>query len=281
MIKIIKRICIIIIVLLALISIKVYANELSFECQESVDIKKQDTIEVTLKGNFTDDVNSIKIRYTIPGGVSFQGFTPNKNWNLEQGGTSATTGMVLRISNGDVNGEVEFGKFIFKIPSGYDKKSIKFNFYDFDATNTSCEIIEFSKDSVEKNVSLVEKDSNNNESEEQNETKDNEENKDNKEGEQSSQKDDTKKDDTQKDDVKKDDTQKDNTKKDNTQKDNTEKTNTNNNKSNSEKNEKDNTLANKKFGQYGGKVYIGIAIIIIIAIVLIFRFKLKKLKYIK
>ena len=155
MTKIIKRICFITIVFLTAISIKAYANELTLECQDSINLETENALEYTLKGNFTENVNSIKVRYKVPEGVEFEGFTPSENWNLEQGGTSGTTGLILRIDNSDVIGEVEFGKFIFNVPSSYNKKTITLKIYDLDATNTSCDVIEFDPEEYAKSVTNV------------------------------------------------------------------------------------------------------------------------------
>ena len=166
MAKIIKRICFMTIVFLISISIKVYANELTIDCQDSINPENENTLECVLKGNFTDNVNSIKVRYIIPDGVEFQSFTPSNEWNLEQGGTAETTGFILRINDGDLNGEVEFGKFTFSVPSTYNKDSVSLKIYELDATNTSCQIVEFSEDEIIKSIQ-IEKQNNNNPSDTQ------------------------------------------------------------------------------------------------------------------
>jgi uncharacterized protein YcnI len=142
----------IIIVLLISISIKVYANELTLDCPDSINPEAENTLEYVLKGKFTGNVNSIKVRYTLPDGVEFQGFTPSEGWNLEQGGTANTTGLILRINDNDVTGEVEFGKFTFNVPSTYNKDKIILKLFELDATNTSCELIDFDNDVVEKDI---------------------------------------------------------------------------------------------------------------------------------
>ncbi|MBP3502623.1 MAG: hypothetical protein J6K42_04000, partial [Clostridia bacterium] len=158
MARIIKRICFITIIFLVAISIKVYANELTIDCQDSINPETENTLECVLKGNFTDNVNSIKVRYIIPDGVKFQGFTPSEEWNLEQGGTAEATGFILRINEGDVNGDVQFGKFTFSVPSSYNKDSVSLRLYELDATNTSCEIVDFDNIDVIKNIKIVKED---------------------------------------------------------------------------------------------------------------------------
>lgn len=152
MARIIKKICLITIILLIAISIKVYANELTLDCPDSINPETENTLEYVLKGNFTDNVNSIKVRYTIPDGVEFQGFTPSEGWNLEQGGTADETGLILRINDTDVTGEVEFGKFTFNVPSTYSKDKISLKLFELDATNTACELIDFDAEVVEKDI---------------------------------------------------------------------------------------------------------------------------------
>ena len=154
MARIIKKICLMTIVLLIAISIKVYANELTLDCPDSINPETENTLEYVLKGKFTGNVNSIKVRYTLPDGVEFQGFTPSEGWNLEQGGTADKTGLVLRINDIDVTGEVEFGKFTFNVPSTYSKDKISLKLFELDATNTACELIDFENDVVEKNVTI-------------------------------------------------------------------------------------------------------------------------------
>ena len=185
MARIIKKICLMTIVLLIAISIKVYANELTLDCPDSINPETKNTLEYVLKGNFTDNVNSIKVRYTIPDGVEFKGFTPSDGWNLEQGGTADKTGLVLRISDGDVNGEMEFGKFTFSVPNTYNKESIAFKIYGLDATNTSCEIVEFSHDEVNKSILIEKQDDNSpndNQDDENNNPSDNNNNGNNNDG---------------------------------------------------------------------------------------------------
>ena len=154
MARIIKKICLMTIVLLIAISIKVYANELTLDCPDSINPETENTLEYVLKGKFTGNVNSIKVRYTLPDGVEFQGFTPSEGWNLEQGGTADKKGLVLRINDIDVTGEVEFGKFTFNVPSTYSKDKISLKLFELDATNTACELIDFDNDVVEKNVTI-------------------------------------------------------------------------------------------------------------------------------
>lgn len=171
MARIIKKICLIIVALFAVISIKAYANELSLDCQDSINPETENTLEYTLKGNFTDNVNSIKVRYRFSEGVEFKGFTPAEGWNLEQGGTPDTTGLVLRIENVNVNGEVEFGKFTLNVPSSYNKKTVTLTIYGLDGTNTNCAIIDFEEETVSKQVTNVQ-----GEEEEQNNEQNNENN---------------------------------------------------------------------------------------------------------
>lgn len=152
MARIIKKICLMTVVLLIAISIKVYANELTLDCPDSINPKTENTLEYVLKGKFTGNVNSIKVRYTLPDGVEFQGFTPSEGWNLEQGGTADKKGLVLRINDIDVTGEVEFGKFTFNVPSTYSKDKISLKLFELDATNTACELIDFDAEVVEKDI---------------------------------------------------------------------------------------------------------------------------------
>ena len=158
MARIIRKICFMTFVFLVAISIKTYANELTIECQDSINLENENMVECVLKGNFTNKVNSIKVRYTSIDGVVFEGFTPSGEWILEEGGTKETTGLVLRINDKDLTGEVEFGKFTFKIPSTYSKDKISLKVYDLDATNTSCEILDFDNTEVIKDIKIAKED---------------------------------------------------------------------------------------------------------------------------
>ncbi len=262
MARIIKKICFMTIVFLVAISIKVYANELTLDCQESINPETENTIEYVLKGNFTDNVNSIKVRYTIPDGVEFQGFTPSGAWNLEQGGTSDTTGLVLRISDGDVNGEIEFGKFIFSVPSTYDKENVAFKIYGLDATNTSCEIVEFSQDEVnsipteeqdDNNANDNQDDENNNLSDDDNRNNNNDNNKNGEQGNNNS----------------------------NIGSVSAGSKNDNDSLNPKYDTEKDTTVTKTPFGQYGNGKIIVMLIVIVSIIVVVFYNKFKKFKYIK
>ena len=158
MARILRKICFITIVFLVAVSIKTYANELTIESQDSINLENENMVECVLKGDFTNKVNSIKVRYTSINGVEFEGFTPSGEWILEEGGTKETTGLVLRINDKDLTGEVEFGKFIFKVPSTYSEDKISLKVYDLDATNTSCEILDFDNAEVIKDIKIAKED---------------------------------------------------------------------------------------------------------------------------
>lgn len=272
MARIIKRICFMTIVFLVAISIKVYANELTIDCQDSINPETENTLECVLKGNFTDNVNSIKVRYTIPDGVEFQGFTPSDEWNLEQGGTATTTGLVLRIDNGDVNGQVEFGKFTFSVPSTYNKNKITFKIYELDATNTSCEIVEFNKDEVSKSVQIEGKNDN-----DPNETQD-EENK--------NPSDDSNKNNGNNNSNTPSDSKDDKNKSDNDVNSDKNSTSEGSKNSNNDLNpkyntEKDTTVTKTPFGQYGNRNIIIVLIVIVSFAGFVGYKKFKKVKFIK
>lgn len=305
MARIIKKICLMTIVLLIAISIKVYANELTLDCPDSINPETKNTLEYVLKGNFTDNVNSIKVRYTIPDGVEFKGFTPSDGWNLEQGGTADKTGLVLRISDGDVNGEIEFGKFTFSVPNTYNKESIAFKIYGLDATNTSCEIVEFSHDEVNKSILIEKQDDNSpndNQDDENNNPSDNNNNGNNNDNggneEQGNNNSNTPTGDE--DDEGKNGEHGENTNADSNNKDDKNKNNDGSNDINSNigsasagsKNdnnswnpkydtEKDTTVTKTPFGQYGnGKIIMTLIVIVSIMAFIGYK-KLKKVKFIK
>lgn len=250
MARIIKRICFMTIVFLVVISIKVYANELTIDCQDSINPETENTLEYVLKGNFTDNVNSIKVRYTLPEGVEFKGFTPSDEWNLEQGGTVATTGLVLRIDNGDVNGEVEFGKFTLSVPSTYNKDTIALKIYELDATNTSCKIVEFSKDEVTKSVQVKKQ----NDDDNPNDTQDDKDDKNN----------------NGSNDINS-----------NIGSASAGSNNVNNNLNPKSDTERDTTVTKTPFGQYGNGKIIMTLIVIVSIVAFIGYKKLKKVKFIK
>ena len=262
MVRMIKRICFMTIVFLIAISIKVYANELTIDCQDSINPETENTLECVLKGNFTDNVNSIKVRYIIPDGVEFQGFTPSDEWNLEQGGTAETTGFILRINEGDVNGNIKFGKFTFSVPSTYNKDYVSLKIYELDATNTSCEILEFSKDEVSKSVQIKKKNDNN-----PNDTQDDNNNPSDDNNNNGN------------------DKNKSNNGSNNSNFDienvSAGSDSSNNNLNPKTNKEKDTTVTKTSFGQYGnGRIIMGLIVIGSIAVVFVYK-RMKKYKYIK
>lgn len=185
MVKMIKRILLIIVLLLVAITIKAYANELTIVAPDSINTEETNEIECTLKGNFSDNINSIKVRYNFSDGITFDDFTPNESWTMEQGGTSNSSGMILRVGDENVTGEIEFGKFILHIPETYDNKKINIKLFDLDATNKECEIIDFENDPVEKEI-VIENNDDKEDEEEDNplpDDSDNQKDEDNKEDE--------------------------------------------------------------------------------------------------
>lgn len=300
MARIIKKICLITIILLIAISIKVYANELTLDCPDSINPETENTLEYVLKGKFTDNVNSIKVRYTIPDGVEFQGFNPSDGWNLEQGGTADTTGLVLRISDGDVNGEIEFGKFTFSVPNTYNKESIAFKIYGLDATNTYCEIVEFSQDEVNKSILIGKQDDDNPNSNQDEENNNPSDNNDNNGGNEEQGNNNSNTPTGSEDDEDKNGEHGENTNADSNDKDDKNKNNNGSNDINSNigsasagsKNdnnslnpkynmEKDTTVTKTPFGQYGNGKIIMTLIVTVSIVAFIGYKKLKKVKFIK
>lgn len=289
MAKIIKRICFISILALFLIPISVFANELTIESADSVN--PDETIECSIKGNFTDNVNSVKIRYEIPEGVEFSGFTASENWNIEQGGTAETTGLILRMDDSNVNGNVDFGKFTLKVPDGYSKETVDLKLYDIDATNTDCEIVVFDNQIINKEI-IVSGIKNNQPGEEDNIDKD-DKNEDSDVGSEDGVEDeiqdgaeDGKENGTQ-DDSNTDYGGNSNTGTD-TDSDVNINTGTNDNpesgSSNIEENKEntqDSTATKNPFGQYGSKTMIILIICIALFISIRFYAKFKKIKFIK
>lgn len=257
MAKIIKRICFMIIVLLAVLTIKVYANEIVIECPDSLDPETEDTIEYVIKGNLTNNINSVKVRYIIPEGVELQGFTPSGDWILQENESGVSKGFIIRLDEGNVTGNIEFGKLILKVQEGYDKKSIKMNFYGFDATNTDCAMIDFENDSLEKTVLYGEQGENQDENQGESQGESLGENQGQNQGE----------------------NQGENQGAVISQGTSNEK----NSLGNSEKSivQNDDSVAKEPFGQYGGKRIIAVLVGIVMIVIFISRKKLKKLKYIK
>ena len=304
MARIIKRICFMTIVFLVAISIKVYANELTIDCQDSINPETENTLECVLKGNFTDNVNSIKVRYTLPAGVEFQGFTPAEGWNLEQGGTAATTGLILRKENGDVDGQIEFGKFTFSVPSTYNKNTIALKIYELDATNTSCKIIEFSKDEVTKSVQVKKQNDDNQTDTQDDKDKPSDDNNNNdgnnnnnggneEQGNNNSNTPTGSEDDKDKNGEHGENTNANSNDKDDKDKNGSNDTNSNigststgsknvdNNLKSKSATEKDTTVTKKPFGQYGNGKIIMISIVIVSGIGFIVYKRFKKVKFIK
>ena len=124
---------------LLFVPIIVYANDISISCPSKINAGTN--IMCNVQANFSDNVSDqVSFLYNNDG-IIFKSFAAAEGWNVSEGGNASAKGVVLSRSN-EVSGAVNLGTVTYVTSNLFDDFSIRI--YDFDATNTRAQKINFS-----------------------------------------------------------------------------------------------------------------------------------------
>lgn len=132
------------------------SSTISVNCPEKV--KENESFTCSIKGNFDKNVNNVIVKYRYSNELIYQSIELKDTWNFMLQDNPSNTKFCLE-NDLELIGESNLADITFKVASGSANKNLYIEFYDFDATNSSNQIINYSNDPVKKIINVM---SNNN-----------------------------------------------------------------------------------------------------------------------
>ena len=127
----------------------VYAASIDVECPEKVN--QNTSFTCTIKGNFSQNVDHILIKYSYNSKLSYSNLELLDNWTLSSDESNNNKSFVIENNNNKI-GSIVFAKIKFNVSDNIQGQNLDLQFYGFDATNSSAELIDFSPSVINKSI---------------------------------------------------------------------------------------------------------------------------------
>jgi len=127
----------------------VYAASINIDCPSKVNQGSQFTC--TIGGNFNKNVNRILVKYSYNSKITYSNLELLDNWTLSSDESNNNKSFIIENSS-DKTGNIQFSKITFNIANNTQGQNLDLQFYGFDATNSSAELIDFNPSIVNKSI---------------------------------------------------------------------------------------------------------------------------------
>ena len=152
----IKKLLILTIALLLTPSV-VNAASINITCPEKV--KENTDFTCTINGTYTENVNHIIVKYRYSDKISYQNIELKDNWTFLLNENPSATKFGIENAT-EKTGNINIAELTFKATTGSAGKDLYIEFYDFDGSNSSAQVINYTEDPIRKNIHI--KSNNNN-----------------------------------------------------------------------------------------------------------------------